>query len=56
LSGAFTLSLTSDGISHTPVSGMAYSFTDDGSASCTSEPVKNYAGTYSDIWIGFSSN
>ncbi len=39
LSGAFTLSLASDGVSNTPLSGMAYSFVDTESAACTNEPV-----------------
>ena len=37
LSGAFTLSLASDGVSNTPLSGMAYAFTDSASAACTTE-------------------
>lgn len=39
LSGAFTLSMTSDGVSQTPLTGMAYAFTDATSAACTSAPV-----------------
>lgn len=39
LSGAFNLSLSSDGTSNTPLSGMAYSFTDTETAACTSEKV-----------------
>jgi len=39
LSGAFTLSMTSDGVSQTPLSGMAYSFVDTETAACTSKPV-----------------
>ncbi len=39
LSGAFTLSMTSDGVSQTPLSGVAYSFSDTESAACTSAPV-----------------
>lgn len=39
LSGAFTLSMTSDGVSQTPLSGMAFAYSDNESAACTSEPV-----------------
>lgn len=39
LSGAFTLSLASDGVSNTPLSGMAYAFTDIESAACTTDAV-----------------
>ena len=50
LSGAFTLSLASDGVSNTPLKGMAYAFIDTESAACTSDAV-NFAETYSDIWV-----
>ena len=39
LSGAFTLSMTSDGVSQTPLSGVAYSFVNAETAACTSAPV-----------------
>lgn len=39
LSGAFTLSLASDGVSNTPLSGMAFAYNDAETASCTSAPV-----------------
>lgn len=39
LSGAFTLSMTSDGVSQTPLSGMAFAYSDTESAACTSAPV-----------------
>ena len=39
LSGSFTLSLKSDGVSQTPLTAMALAYTDADSASCTSAPV-----------------
>lgn len=39
LSGAFTLSLASNGVSNTPLSGMAFAYSDAESASCTSETI-----------------
>ncbi len=39
LSGAFTLSLTSDGVSQTPLSGMALADQDLTTAACTNVPV-----------------
>jgi hypothetical protein len=39
LSGAFTLSLASDGVSNTPLSGTAYAFSNTSTAACTNEPV-----------------
>lgn len=39
LSGSFTLSLKSDGVSQTPLTGMALAYTDSSSAACTNEPV-----------------
>lgn len=39
LSGAFTLTMASDGVSQTPLTGMAFSFIDTETAACTSEPV-----------------
>lgn len=39
LSGSFTLNLKADGVSQTPLSGMALAYTDTESAACTSEPV-----------------
>ncbi len=39
LSGSFTLSLTSDGVSQTPLTAMALSYTDADTAACTSLPV-----------------
>lgn len=39
LSGAFTLTMASDGVSQTPLTGMAFAFVDTETAACTSEPV-----------------
>ena len=39
LSGAFTLTMASDGVSQTPLSGFAYAYRDDATAACTSEDV-----------------
>jgi hypothetical protein len=39
LSGSFTLNLKSDGVSQTPLSAMALSYTDAETAACTSAPV-----------------
>jgi len=39
LSGSFTLSMTSDGVSQTPLSAMALAYQDAETAACTSEPV-----------------
>lgn len=39
LSGSFTLSLKSDGVSQTPLSAMALAYSDAESAACTSDPV-----------------
>jgi hypothetical protein len=39
LSGSFTLSFKSDGVSQTPLSGVAYQSSDLTTASCSSEPV-----------------
>ena len=39
LSGSFTLSLTSDGVSQTPLTAMALAYQDTETASCTSAPV-----------------
>lgn len=39
LSGSFTLSLTSDGVSQTPLTAMALAYQDADTAACTSEPV-----------------
>lgn len=44
LSGAFTLTMASDGVSQTPLTGFAYAFSDATTAACTSEPV--YATVY----------
>ena len=39
LSGSFTISLKADGVSQTPLTGMALAYTDADSAACVSEPV-----------------
>jgi hypothetical protein len=39
LSGSFTLSMTSDGVSQTPLTAMALAYTDAETAACTSAPV-----------------
>lgn len=39
LSGSFTLSMTSDGVSQTPLTAMALAYQDAETAACTSEPV-----------------
>jgi hypothetical protein len=49
LTGAFTLSLASDGVSNTPLSGVAYESIDLTTAACTSVPVELHAGIYSNI-------
>lgn len=56
LSGAFTLSMTSDGVSQTPLSAMALAYTDSETAACTSLPVKIMPEHMNNIWVGFSSN
>ncbi len=44
LSGAFTLTMASDGVSQTPLTGFAYAYSDATTTACTSEPV--YATIY----------
>lgn len=39
LSGNFTISMKADGVSQTPLSGMALAYADASTAACTSEPV-----------------
>lgn len=60
LSGAFTISMTSDGVANTPLSGMAYASADLTTAACSNEPiymriteVLDSAFWYSDV-IGIS--
>ncbi len=56
LTGNFNLALKTDGVSSTPLSAMALASQDLTDASCQSEPIKNYVGTYGNIWVGFSLN
>lgn len=39
LSGAFTISMTSDGVSNTPLTGMALAYSNSATAACTTEEV-----------------